>query len=118
LNLYEFSNHSAVHQKIPPERFNQLGGMEKIWRYAIKPLEEILKPDESQLLRKFQIPSGEYKIELRRFLSEVGLDAYSIYGGPDALGKSMVSRLYTLSGNFNHSPSNLSTEKENSPPPH
>jgi hypothetical protein len=83
--------------------------------YAIKPLEEILKPNESELLRKFTIPH-EYKLELRRFLSDVGLDAYSIYGGPDALGKSMMSRLYTLSENFNLSPSNLSTEKENSPP--
>jgi len=61
--------------------------------YAIKPLEEILKSEKSQPLRKFAVPA-ELKLELRCLLSDLGLDAYSIYGGPDALGKSMMSRLY------------------------
>lgn len=59
--------------------------------YATKPLEEILKPEESQLLRKFPV-RAEYKLELRRLLSDLGL------------GKSMYSRLFT------------STEKENPSP--
>ncbi|MEO5804235.1 MAG: FRG domain-containing protein, partial [Verrucomicrobiota bacterium] len=59
--------------------------------YAITPLEESLKSEKSQPLRKFLVPA-ELKSELRCLLSELGLDAFSIYGGPDALGKSMVAR--------------------------
>jgi hypothetical protein len=65
--------------------------------HAIKSLEEILESNDLQLLRKFPV-AKEFKLELRRFLSDIGLDAYSIYGGPDALGKSMMSRLHIPSG--------------------
>ncbi|MCW5553175.1 MAG: FRG domain-containing protein [Verrucomicrobiae bacterium] len=61
--------------------------------YATKPLEEVLVTDESQPVRKFSVPS-ELKSELRRLLSDLGLDAWSLYGGPDALGKSITSRLW------------------------
>jgi len=66
--------------------------------YAIKPLEEILASEEPQPLRKFLVPA-EFKLEMRHFLSDVGLDPYSIYGGPDALGKSLAARLYIPSKN-------------------
>jgi hypothetical protein len=61
--------------------------------YAVTPLEEILGVEKSAALRKFLVPC-ELKSELRRLLSDLGLVAYSIYGGPDALGKSMAARLY------------------------
>ncbi len=61
--------------------------------YVIKPLEDILKLEESKPLRTFTVPA-ELKLELRGLLLDLGLDAYSIYGGPDSLGKSITSRLY------------------------
>ena len=52
--------------------------------YAITPLEEVLQAEHPEMLRKFPVPP-ELKSELRRILSDLGLDAFSIYGGPDAL---------------------------------
>jgi hypothetical protein len=61
--------------------------------FAVKPLEEILLANkENSLLRSFSVPI-KLKSELRKVLSVLGLDAYSILGGPDALGKAMSTRL-------------------------
>ncbi|MGD0259723.1 MAG: FRG domain-containing protein [Verrucomicrobiota bacterium] len=63
---------------------------------AIQPLAHVLASEKLQPLRKFLVPA-RLKPELRRLLSDVGLDAYSIYGDPDSLGESLEARL-DLSG--------------------
>jgi hypothetical protein len=61
--------------------------------FAVRPLEDVLKSETPPKLRNFPVPHKR-KPELRFILSELGLDAYSMYGGPDALGKSITARLY------------------------
>jgi hypothetical protein len=63
--------------------------------YAIKPLDEICSPNQKMPIRKFTVPAA-LKPELRRTLAELGLDAYGIYGGADAFGKTL-SALFDIS---------------------
>jgi hypothetical protein len=58
--------------------------------YVLKPLDQIAKSDKPLPIRKFPVPA-KFKPELRRLLSDVGLDAYSIYGDPDSLGKALAT---------------------------
>jgi FRG domain len=69
--------------------------------HAATPLEDVLQSDTSQPLRKLVVPA-EIKTELRYLLSDLGLDAYSMYGGPDALGKSMMIRLHKPTSGETH----------------
>jgi hypothetical protein len=57
---------------------------------AVKPLDQL--GHTGDYLRKFQIPS-QMKAPLRRLLSWLHLDAYSVYGDPDSFGKSLSVRL-------------------------
>ena len=63
---------------------------------ALQPIDQILLSEKPRPLRKFTIPA-RLKPELRRLLSDIGLDAYQLYGDPDSLGKSLGARL-DLSG--------------------
>lgn len=63
---------------------------------ALQPIDQILLSEKPRPLRKFTIPA-RLKPELRRLLSDIGLDAYQLYGDPDSLGKSLDARL-DLSG--------------------
>ncbi len=56
--------------------------------YVVHPLDEILKDEVRPALRKFPILKA-LKPELRRVLSELSLDAYSLYGDADSFGKSL-----------------------------
>ena len=69
---------------------------------VVKPLDEVGLPQQKMPIRKFSVPAN-LKLELRRTLAELGLDAYGIYGSPDALGK-------TLSVLFDMSDFNVSQE--------
>lgn len=60
--------------------------------YAVQPLDQIHSPEQKPQLRKFVVPAG-LKSGLRSLLSDVGLDAYSIYGDPDSLGKAVSAKL-------------------------
>jgi len=59
---------------------------------ALQPLDRVLAADKPQHLRTFAVPA-QLKAELRRLLSDIGLDAYSIYGDPDSLGEFLQARL-------------------------
>ena len=80
--------------------------------YAVKPLDEIGLPQQKMPIRKFPVPA-KLKLELRRTLAELGLDAYGIYGGPDALGKTL-STLLDLS-DFNVSKEIIPCSKPQTP---
>jgi hypothetical protein len=89
-----------VHLFASPPRVERAGRQGSVFSfanfegdYAISPLEKILESEKSEPLRVFSVPA-EFKLELRRLLLDLGLDAYSIYGGPDFLGKAITSRLY------------------------
>jgi hypothetical protein len=60
--------------------------------YILKPLEQIVQSETATPMRKFVVPS-DLKPELRRLLSDLGLDAYSIYGDADSFGKSVALRM-------------------------
>ncbi|MEN9574785.1 MAG: hypothetical protein RL514_2640 [Verrucomicrobiota bacterium] len=60
--------------------------------YAVQPLDQIHGPEQKRQIRKFVVPAG-LKRGLRNLLSDVGLDAYSIYGDPDSLGKAVSAKL-------------------------
>jgi hypothetical protein len=59
---------------------------------AVKPLDEVGLPQQEMPIRKLLVPA-KLKIELRRTLAELGLDAYGIYGSPDAFGKALSTLL-------------------------
>jgi len=59
---------------------------------AMRPLEEICAAEKPPLITKFSVPA-KLKPELRRLLSDVGLDAFTLYGGPDFLGESLEAHL-------------------------
>jgi hypothetical protein len=59
--------------------------------YARRPLDEILRQQKPRPLRAFPVYATA-KPELRRLLSDLGLDAHSIYGDPDSLGKALTTR--------------------------
>ena len=56
--------------------------------FALRPLDELLNQEMQTPIRKFLVPPG-FKSELRRLLSDLALDAYSIYGDPDSFGKAL-----------------------------
>lgn len=57
--------------------------------YVLKPLDEIVNQGEKKTIRKFSVPAP-FKLELRRLLSDLALDAYSVYGDPDSYGKALA----------------------------
>ena len=56
---------------------------------ALRPLDEVVNQEAQKPIRKFRVPF-QIKSELRRLLSDLALDAYSIYGDPDSFGKAMA----------------------------
>jgi len=56
--------------------------------HALIPMNQAGVADKQITIRKFSIPP-ERKVQLRRLLAELGLDAYSVYGDPDSFGKSL-----------------------------
>ena len=79
---------------------------------VIKPLDEVGLPQQKMPVRKFLVPAA-LKLELRRTLAELGLDAYGIYGSADAFGETL-SALFDLS-DFNVSSEIISCAKTHSP---
>jgi len=66
--------------------------------YATQPLDQIQGPDQKSQLRKFPVPA-KLKRGLRELLSNVGLDAFSVYGDPDSLGEVVSAKLdYSRAG--------------------
>jgi hypothetical protein len=59
---------------------------------AVQPLEDFCKMENPRLLRRFPVPA-KMKLELRRLLSELGLDSFSIYGDADSYGESLCHKL-------------------------
>jgi hypothetical protein len=55
---------------------------------ALKPLDEIAPKS----IRKFPVPQN-MKAPVRRLLSEIGIDPFTMFGTPDAVGKSWALRL-------------------------
>lgn len=64
--------------------------------YAVKPLDEICSASNQPQIRSYRV-QPELKLGLRDLLSDVGLDAYSIYGDPDSYGKVVSSKFRQLS---------------------
>jgi hypothetical protein len=55
-----------------------------------KPLDQVLQGDNQ--MRKIEVPDN-LKSQLRHVLPRLGLDPFSIYGGPDAFGRSLALKL-------------------------
>ena len=60
--------------------------------YALQPLDHLGAQDAKLPIRRFDIPAG-LKLHLRRLLSDVGLDPYTIYGDPDSFGEMLSNHL-------------------------
>lgn len=61
---------------------------------VLAPIDKLLSPceEENSPLRRFIVES-RYKKAIRNILIRLSLDEFSIYGGPDAFGKSLMNQL-------------------------
>ena len=102
-----------VHVFASPQRINRTDRQRSVFSIttfkdgkALVPLDSLTRSSQVGPVRRFPVPP-EFKPRIRRLLSDLGLDAYSIYGDPDSFGKSMSTqfdisdlRVPTLSGDF------------------
>lgn len=58
---------------------------------ALMPLDTLTQASPQNPIRKFPV-SSKFKPSVRRLLSDLGLDAFSIYGDPDSFGKSLSTQ--------------------------
>jgi hypothetical protein len=74
------------------DRGNRQRGVFSVVGYSsdsvLKPLDEIANTS----VRSFPIPK-EFKASLRRLLTEVGIDPFTMFGSPDSVGESWALRL-------------------------
>jgi len=59
--------------------------------HAVKPLDLVGLPGEPVKILKHSVPA-QMKPKLRQLLSDVGLDAHSIYGDPDSFGRAVTAK--------------------------